>query len=253
MASTPAVIITPNQIAGQAGVADAGGAVAVIGGAGGVTNNAGGAVVLTGGLGAGSSAGGAITVTSGAAGATGVAGAVAIAVGAATAGNGSAVTITGGNGAGGTNAGGNVNIVPGAAVSTGIPGELQVNGVAGTFEVTYTSPLMTTAVPASATAQPFYIATRAMRVKKAYCSVVTHGTSETIAITKDASAGAPGSGTNVLAAVMTPAASNTPVTQAASSTIATCTLAAGDRLSFLTGGTIGSAAGLTITVLMVPV
>jgi predicted RecA/RadA family phage recombinase len=128
---------------------------------------------------------------------------------------------------------------PRDAVSTGIPGEVQVNSVAGTFEVTYTAPLMTTAVPASGTAQPIYIATRAMRLKKAYCSVVTHGTSETIQLTKDASAAAPGAGTAMLAAVMTPAANNTPVTQAASSTIATATLAAGDRISFLTGGTIG--------------
>ncbi len=230
-----------------------GGLSKVVGGAATSTDGTGGAAQVTGGVGTGSGAGGAITITSGAAGATGVAGAVNIAVGGATAGNGSAVTITGGNGAGGTASGGNVNLVPGTAVSTGTPGEVLVNGVAGTFEVTYTSPLMTTAVPASGTAQPFYIATRAVRVKKAYCSVVTHGTSETIAITKDASAGAPGSGTNVLAAVMTPAANNTPVTQAASATIATCTLAAGDRLSFLTAGTIGSAAGLTITVLLVPV
>lgn len=253
MASTPATIVTPNQIAGQAGSADAGGAVTVVGGAGGVTNNAGGAVSLTGGAGAGSSAGGAINLTSGAAGATGVAGVVTIAVGAATAGNGSAVTITAGNGAGGTATGGNINLVPGTAVSTGAPGEITVNSVAGTFEVSYTSPLMTTAVPATGTAQPIYIATRAVRLKKAYCSVVTHGTSETISLTKDASGGAPGSGTAMLTAVMTPAASNTPVTQAASATIATATLAAGDRISFLTGGTIGTAAGLTITMLFVPV
>ncbi len=176
-----------------------------------------------------------------------------IAVGAATAGNGSAATISGGNGAGGTASGGNVNLVPGTAVSTGIPGEVTVNSVAGTFEVSYTAPLMTTAVPATGTAQPIYIATRAVRLKRAYCSVVTHGTSETISLTKDASAAAPGAGTAMLAAVMTPAANNTPVTQAASSTIATATLAAGDRISFLTGGTIGSAAGLTITMLLVPV
>lgn len=231
----------------------AGGAVVIAGAAGVGTNRAGGLASLTGGAGIGSASGGAIAIASGAAGATGVAGTVSIAVGAATAGAGSALTITGGNGAGGTAAGGNINLVPGTAVSTGIPGEITVNSVAGTFEVTYTAPLMTTVVPASGTAQPFYIATRAVRVKAAYACVVTHGTSETFAITKDASAGAPGSGTNVLAAVITIASSNVPATQAASATIATCTLAAGDRLSFLTAGTIGAAAGLTITVLMVPV
>jgi hypothetical protein len=236
-----------------AGATGNGGVAKVVAGAATSTNGTGGAAQLTGGLGTGTGAGGAITITSGAAGATGVAGVVSITVGAATAGNGSAMTLTGGNGAGGTASGGNINLVPGTAVSTGIPGEVTVNSVAGTFEVTYTSPLMTTVVPATGTAQPFYIATRAMRVKKAYASVVTHGTSETFAITKDASGGAPGSGTNVLAAVITPAVSNTPVTQNASATIATCTLAAGDRLSFLTGGTIGAAAGLTITVLLVPV
>ncbi len=246
-----------------------GGAASVAGGAGTNGNATGGAASSTGGAGQGSAAGGAASVIGGAGGATGAGGAITItsgaggsssgaqgainiACGAATSANGAAVTITAGNGAGGTNAGGNINLVPGTAVSTGIPGEVQVNSIAGTFEVTYTAPLMTTAVPASGTAQPIYIATRAMRLKKAYCSVVTHGTSETISLTKDASAAAPGAGTAMLAAVMTPAANNTPVTQAASSTIATATLAAGDRISFLTGGTIGSAAGLTITMLFVP-
>ncbi len=229
-----------------------GGANTSTGGAG-QGSAAGGAAGLIGGAGGATGAGGAITITSGAGGSSsGAAGAVNIAVGSATSANGAAVTITAGNGAGGTNAGGNINLIPGTAVSTGIPGEFKINSVAGTFEVTYTAPLMTTAVPASGTAQPIYIATRAMRLKAAYCSVVTHGTSETISLTKDASGAAPGAGTAMLAAVMTPAASNTPVTQAASSTIATATLAAGDRISFLTGGTIGAAAGLTITMLLVP-
>lgn len=239
--------------ASGAGATGNGGIAKVVAGAATSTNGNGGAAQLTGGLGTGTGAGGAITITSGAAGATGVAGVVSITVGAATAGNGSAMTLTGGNGAGGTASGGNINLVPGTAVSTGVPGEVTVNSVAGTFEVSYTSPLMTTAVPATGTAQPIYVATRAMRLKKAYCSVVTHGTSETISLTKDASGAAPGAGTAMLAAVMTPAVSNTPVTQAASSTIAIATLAAGDRISFLTGGTIGTAAGLTITLLLVPV
>jgi predicted RecA/RadA family phage recombinase len=243
--------VTMTGGAGTAGNAT-GGAAGQTGGAG-QGSAAGGAAVMTGGAGGLTGAGGAITITSGAGGGTsGAQGAINIACGSATSANGAAVTITAGNGAGGTNSGGNINLVPGTAVSTGIPGEVQVNSVAGTFEVTYTAPLMTTAVPASGTAQPIYIATRAMRLKKAYCSVVTHGTSETIQLTKDASAAAPGAGTAMLAAVMTPAANNTPVTQAASSTIATATLAAGDRISFLTGGTIGAAAGLTITMLFVP-
>jgi hypothetical protein len=182
-----------------------------------------------------------------------VAGAVNISCGASTAGNGPAVTITAGSGAGGTNAGGDINLVPGAAVSTGIPGEVKVNSVAGTYELTYTSPLMTTVVPASGTAQPIYIATRACRLKGARMSVVTHGTSETIQLTKDASGTAPGGGTAMLTAAMAPAANNTPVSGTPSSTITTVTLAAGDRISFLTGGVIGTAAGLTITMLMVPV
>lgn len=258
-------------IAGGAGGATSGtgGAATVTGGAGTAGNATGGVATVTGGAGQGSAAGGAggliggaggatgaggaITITSGAGGATsGAQGAINIACGSATSANGASVTITAGNGAGGTNSGGNVNLVPGTAVSTGTPGEVLVNSVAGTFEVTYTAPLMTTAVPATGTAQPIYIATRAMRLKKAYCSVVTHGTSETISLTKDASTAAPGAGTAMLAAVMTPAASNTPVTQAASATVATATLAAGDRISFLTGGTIGAAAGLTITMLLVP-
>jgi hypothetical protein len=242
-----------NITGGSAGATTGtGGAAGVTGGAG-TGTGAGGAASLIGGAGATSGAGGAITITSGAAGSTGVAGAVAIAVGGATAGNGSAVTITGGNGAGGTNAGGNVNLVPGTAVSTGIPGEVQVNGTAGIFEIMWSQPLTTTACPAAASVVTMYCANRAVRLKAVRVCCTTHGTSEVFSFTKDASAGAAGGGTNVLAAAnITIAASNTPVLGTVSSTIATVTLQAGDRISFTVGGTVGAAAGVSVSLLFVP-
>jgi hypothetical protein len=244
---------------------NAGGTTATgTGGAGGLVSILAGAGGLTTGNGTAGGAGGGLTLTAGAGGAGstpttgGAGGAVAITAGAGgngtTSGAAGSVTITAGAaGTGGNVAGGTINLVPGAAVGTGLGGEVQVNSVAGTFEITYTAPLMTTAVPASGTAQPIYIATRAMRLKKAYCSLVTFNSSPTISLTKDSSGTAPGGGTAMLASVMSPAANNTPVTQAASSTVATATLAAGDRISFLTGGTIGTSAGLTITMLLTPV
>lgn len=251
MASTPAVIITANNIKGQPGSADAGGAVAITGGAAGVTNNAGGAVTLTGGLGAGSSAGGAITITSGAAGATGVAGAVGIAVGAATAGNGSSATITGGNGAGGTAAGGDVNIIPGTAVSTGVPGEFKVNSDANTVFATY----FFTGTPA-ATDQVFFVAPRALRVQsiKQVHSVAAGGAS-TLTVIKDTSTSAPGAGTSLhqSGSFNLNATANTVQSATVSTTVATLTMAAGDRLSVKFANTIQSTAGLVVTVGLSPV
>ncbi len=168
-------------------------------------------------------------------------------------GAGGAVTITGGSSQATNGNGGNINLVPGTNAGTGVPGEVTVNSVAGIYEVAYTAPLMTTAVPASGTAQPIYIATRACRLKAAYFCVVTHGTSEAFTLTKDASTAAPGAGTAMLTAPIATAANNTPIAGVLSSTVATVTLAAGDRISFKTSGTIGTAAGLTITMLMVPV
>jgi hypothetical protein len=127
-----------------------------------------------------------------------------------------------------------------------------VNSVSGFFDVQYNAPLMTTAVPASGTAQPIFMADRAYRVKAARACVVTHGTSEGFTITKDVSGTAPGGGTALLTTPILTTVANTPVAGTLISTVATLTLAAGDRLSFLTSGTIGSAAGLTMSVLLEP-
>ena len=65
MASTADTIITANNIKGQPGASDAGGAMAIAGGVG-DTGQAGGAATLTGGAGATSGVGGVATVTAGA-------------------------------------------------------------------------------------------------------------------------------------------------------------------------------------------
>ena len=241
-------------VVGAAGGATsgAGGAVSVTGGAGTNGNAAGGAASLVGGAGQGSAAGGAITITSGAAGATGVAGAVNISVGGATAGAGSAVTITGGSGAGGTAAGGNVNLVPGAAVSTGIPGEVLVNSVSGMCEAVWQQ-YLPASVPVSGTSYSFFMANRAYRVKAASVVCSSSATTPTVDVIKDTGTTAPGAGTSVLTGAMSVSGTaNTRVTGTVSSTIATVTLAAGDRLSTKWAGTVGSITGAIVSVLLVP-
>lgn len=238
--------------AGGAGATGNGGAAAVTGGAATSTNGVGGAITVTGGLGTGTQAGGAVTITSGAAGATGVAGVVSIAVGAATAGNGSALTLTGGNGAGGTNSGGNVNIIPGTAVSTGTPGELTVNSVAGVWEANWQQ-FLAANVPVSGTSYPMYLATRAMRVKAVKVCCSSTSTQPTVDVTKDTGTTAPGAGTTVLTgAISFSATANTVVSGTLTSTVATLTMAAGDRLSLKWGGTVGSITGAVVNVLLVP-
>jgi collagen type VII alpha len=238
--------------ASGAGATGNGGAAGVTGGAASSTNGTGGAASLIGGAGAGTGAGGAITITSGAAGATGVAGAINIAVGGATSGNGSAVTITGGNGAGGTNSGGNVNLVPGAAVSTGTPGEVQINSASGFCEASW-SQFLAASVPVSGTSYVFFMANRAYRVKAVSAICSSTGTTPTIDITKDTGTNAPGAGTSVLTGVMTlSGTANTRVTGTLTSTVATLTMAAGDRLAAKWGGTVGSLTGGQISVLLQP-
>ena len=232
-----------------------GGSVTVKGGTSSTSANAGGAAALTGGTPGATGVGGAASVNGGPGGATsGNGGAASLTAGSATtSGDGGAVTITGGSGAGGTHAGGNINLVPGAAVSTGVPGVVEINGVPGTFDAVFIPPLATTVVPASGTSQMFFLATRAYRVTAVSCIEVTHGTSETIDVIHDTGTGAAGSGTSVLTAAMDPhAASLTVVTGTLTSTVATLLLAAGDRLSFKVGGTVGAAAGLMVSVTLVP-
>lgn len=238
--------------AGGGGATGNGGAAAITGGAATSTNGVGGAASLIGGLGTGTQAGGAITITSGAAGATGVAGVVSIAVGAATAGNGSVLTLTGGNGAGGTNAGGNINLIPGTAVSTGIPGEVAVNSVTGIWEVNWQQ-FLGASVPVSGTSYPVYLACRAMRVKgvKVVCS--STATVPTVDVTKDTGTTAPGAGSTVLTgAISFSGTANTVVSGTLISTVATLTLAAGDRLSLKWGGTVGSITGAVVNILLTP-
>lgn len=251
MASTPAVVITPNAVRGQPGSGDAGGALALVGGAG-DTAQAGGAISVTGGAGTTSGAGGAASLTGGAGGNAAAGGAVTVAAGASTGAAGAAVNITASAGNGTTNAGGDVNITAGAAASTGTPGEFKVNSVAGTTEVNWFQPLSTTAAPATASVVSFFMANRAWRIKAISVIEATFGTSETYTFHKNTGTTAPGAGTALLTGAITMAVNNTRVVGTLSSTVATVTLAAGDRVSFTVGGTVGSAAGVNVSMLLVP-
>lgn len=213
---------------------------------------AGGAIAITAGTGNTSGNGGAITVTTGAAGSTGVAGVLTLRVGAATAGNGSAVNIQGGAGAGGTASGGNIDLSPGAAVSTGIPGEVTVATVAGLFDATWQQ-YLPAAVPVSGQSYTFFVANRAYRVKAASIICSSAGTVPTCDVTKDTGTTGPGAGTSVLTGAMTFSGSaNTRVTGTVSGTIATVTLAAGDRLAAKFAGTVGAITGAMLNVTLVP-
>jgi hypothetical protein len=243
--------------AGAAGVGSAttgaaGGAANLIGGAGSVAA-AGGAAVLTGGAGGATGAGGAITITSGAGGSTsGAPGAINIAVGSCTSGIGAAITITGGNGAGGTNGGGNINLVPGTAVSTGTPGEVQVNGAAGLFDAQW-SQYLAASVPVSGTSYTFFMANRAYRIKAVSVICSSTSTTPTVDVTIDTGTTAPGGGTSCMTGAITfSGTANTRVTGTLSSTVANCTMAAGNRLACKWGGTVGSITGAQISVTLVP-
>lgn len=192
MASTPATVINPNAIAGQAGSGDAGGALAVAGGLG-----------DTGFI------------------------------------------------------GGNLNLAAGASGSgvgaTTMPAEILANAVAGLFEVCWFQPLSTTACPVTTSVVSFFMANRAYRIKAISVIEATFGTSETFTFHKNTGTTAPGAGTAILTGAIAMAVSNTRVAGTLSTTVATVTLAAGDRVSFTVGGTVGSAAGVNVSMLLVPV
>ncbi len=126
--------------------------------------------------------------------------------------------------------------------------------MAGTQEASWIQPLSTTACPASASVVTFFQANRAYRVKAVRVRESTVGTSETFTFHKNPSGTAAGAGTAILTGAITlgGTSNNTPVAGTLSSTVASITLAAGDSLSFTVGGTVGSAAGVQVGVLLVP-
>lgn len=208
----------------------------------------GSAVTITAGQGASTSAGGAVTIASGAGGSTsGAAGAIAITAGSATSANGASVTITAGAGAGGTNSGGNINLVPGAAVSTGTPGEVQIAGDSGLFTICFNQTSASTAVHTE------FIATRPVRVKAISTVFASASTSGTLMLSKCTGTQTPSSGTNLLTGTMSISGTvNTVVNGSLSSTVATLTLAAGDRISVTPGGTLSGLGSCQVSITFAP-
>lgn len=249
-------VLTIDQDGGLKGTAAAQGtAIAITGGTSSTSGNAGGAVTLTGGTPGLTGVGGGITITSGAGGGTsGAAGAVAITAGAATSANGASVTITAGAGAASTNAGGNVNLVPGAAVSTGIPGTVQIAGDSSLECATYNP-----SGAAAATDAVFFIANRSYLVVSAReIHSAAAGGASVLQLVKDTSTNAPGAGTDLLTNNTNTGfdlngTANTTQTGTLIATIATKTLAAGDRLSVDYANTIQSSAGIVVTACMAPI
>lgn len=255
------------SVTGGAGGATSGtgGAATVVGGAGAGTNAIGGAAGVTGGAGAGTQAGGAasliggaggltgaggaVTITSGAGGGTsGLPGAINISVGASTSGAGAAITITAGSGGAGTDAGGNVNLVGGAAFSTGVPGEVQVNGSSHLIPVQV-------ALTATDASRAVFIATRACRFKAISYMHTTGSSSGTLTVEKLTGTTAAGSGTALLTGTMdlsTTTVANTVITGTPIATVASLTLAVGDRLSVKIGGSMTGLVGAIATLMVAP-
>lgn len=246
-----------DQDGGVKGIAAAQGtAINITGGTSSTSGNAGGAVTLTGGTPGATGVGGGITITSGAGGSTsGAAGAIAITAGTATSANGASVTITAGAANAGTNTGGSVNLVPGAAFSTGIPGTVQI---AGDSNLVCTS-FVTIGAPAAATDTAFFIANRSYLVTSVReIHAVAAGGASTLQLVKDTSTNAPGAGTDLLTNNTNTgfdlnATANTVQTGTLTATIATKTLAAGDRLSVDFANAIQSSSGITVTACMAPI
>lgn len=252
----------------------AGGALTDSGGAGGATassgadaGGAGGAYIGQGGIGgnatAGTGSGGAGGASSiiGAAGGTsaggsgGAGGAVAVTAGAggngSVGGVGGTVTITAGAaGTGGNVAGGNVNLIPGAATGTGLAGEIQVNSSTAGFV-----PVSFYWVPGSVDT-PFFVASRAYRVKSIRTRVEVAGTdggAVTAIIVKAASGTAITAGTALHTGTIDlkgTAATNQPITLSA--TASDLEIAAGTCIGIDFTGTLTSAVG-TVTVTLAPV
>lgn len=231
------------------GATGAGGVSRLVGGASAASNGAGGAAQVTGGLGVGTGAGGAVTITGGTAGSTGLGGAVNIAAGVPISGAGSTVTLTASAGVASTNGGGDVNLVPGAAAGAGIPGAIKVNGNANLMCASY----YFTGTPA-ATSQVFYIANRPLIVTSLsnVFSVAAGGTS-TLDVTKDTGTAAPAGGTALgQAAFNLAATANTVQNATLNATIATITMAAGDRLAVKFNHAIQASVGVVVTACMAP-
>lgn len=167
---------------------------------------------------------------------------------------GGSVTITAAAGSGGTSTGGSVNLVPGAAVSTGIPGTIKINGDNSLVCPTF----FTIGAPAAATDTVFFVANRSYLVVSAReVHAVAAGGASVLQVTKDTSTNAPGAGTDLLTnntntGFDLAATANTVQTGTLITTIATLTLAAGDRLAVDFAQAIQSSSGIAVTVCLAP-
>lgn len=176
---------------------------------------------------------------------SGIGGAVTITAGNSGGAAGANVTVTAGNGTTGTLAGGNVNLVPGTASTTGVPGEVQVNGNSGTMHI----PVALTATDVTRTV---FIATRPCRLKAVSTIFGTASSSGTLQLSKDTGTTAAGAGTALLTGTIAlSGTANTVSTGTLSSTVATITLATGDRIAIVIAGTmtglVGGFATITVT------
>ena len=100
----------------------------------------------------------------------------------------------------------------------------------------------------------FFVATRAMKVIS--CSEVhsaAAGGTSTLQVVKDTSTDAPGAGTDILTTAFNLASTaNTVQVGALSGTVATVTMAAGDRLAVDYSAAVQSSTGVSVTCMLTP-
>ncbi len=139
---------------------------------------------------------------------------------------------------------------PGPRLIDGSQLNLMVNRINnGVITATY---LMNTT--AAATDQVFFVATRSMKVIA--CSEVhsaAAGGTSVLQVVKDTSTDAPGAGTDLLTTGFNLASTaNTVQVGALTGTVATVTLAAGDRLSVDYANAVQSSTGVAVTCMLTP-
>ncbi len=144
---------------------------------------------------------------------------------------------------------------PGPRLIDGNQLNLMVNRMNnGEIAATYYFTGATAAAPTTAVDQVFFIATRSMRVISCseVHSVAAGGTS-TLQVVKDTSTDAPGAGTDLLSTAFNLAATaNTTQAGTLTGTVASVTMAAGDRLAVDFANAIQSSVGVVVTCMLTP-
>lgn len=151
----------------------------------------------------------------------------------------------------------NTDPQPGNVASIGFDSTrsaLVVNGDGVTAHVVTDQEAFRITINANSVTTPVFIADKAYQVVSVTEVHSVVSSSGTLVVEKDTGTTAPGSGTSLFASgsLDLTSAINVPVTKALTATVATLKLAAGDRISFVFGGTLTGLVG-AVTVVIRPI